>query len=80
MLTRRVVRSILLEPSLWPAALAATFALAPRGWWRRPPFLPRPDPAVLEWRVATAYGSSEATVEPGDVIAYLRWRRRSGGR
>ena len=63
------------HPSLWLEAGRATFALAPRGWWRRPPFLPAPDAAYLAWRVHTAYGSADAEVTPEDVISYLEWRK-----
>jgi hypothetical protein len=52
-------------------------AFAPLGWWRRPPFLPVPDAEIMRWRIAAAYGSSEATVDPADVVAYLEWRHRS---
>ncbi len=53
--------------------LAAT---APRGWWRRPPFLPLPDGDYLRWRVATAYGDEAAPVDADDVVAFLAWSRK----
>jgi hypothetical protein len=50
--------------------------LARPGWWRRPPFLPTPDPGYLRFRLQTAYG--DAGVEPptpDDLVTYLRWCR-----
>ena len=72
----RTIRAVLVHPSLWATAIGAAAAFAPRGWWRRPPFLPVPDDEVIRWRVATAYGSEEAAIAPEDVVAYLRWRKR----
>jgi hypothetical protein len=43
-------------------------------WWRRPPFLPLPDPAYIQFRLETAYGVS-GRPEPADLVAYLRWCR-----
>lgn len=66
--------ALLGRPSLWPTALAQALRLARPRWWRRPPFLPLPDPDYLRFRFRTAYGS-EGDPEPEDVIAYLRWCR-----
>ena len=77
MLNREVAVAVLRRPRLWPTAAGATMALAPSGWWRRRPFLPLPDEELMRWRVATAYGSDDATVDPADIVAYLEWRRRS---
>jgi hypothetical protein len=75
MLSWPVVRGVLRRPILWPTAVGAVFAFARRGWWREPPFLPLPDTGVMRWRISTAYGMAERTVEPDDVVAYLQWRR-----
>ncbi len=48
--------------------------LARPGWWRRPPFVPLPDPDYLRFRLETQYGSDRDPV-PGDVITYLHWCR-----
>lgn len=64
------------RPRLWVEAVRAAPDLAHRGWWRRPPFLPTPDPEYLRWRTATAYGSPDAPLQADDLIAYLQWRRR----
>lgn len=51
-----------------------------RRWWLSPPFLPRPHPDYLRWRVATAYGSDAAQLDPAEVLAVAEWRRRLLGR
>ncbi len=70
------VLAVVVRPHLWPTAVGAAIALAPDGWWRRYPFLPLPDPTILRWRLTTAYGSSEGSIDPDDLVAFLRWRRR----
>jgi hypothetical protein len=62
------------HPGLWPTAVAQAFRLARPGWWRRPPFLPLPDPGYVRFRLETGYGPG-GEPEPGDVLAYLRWCR-----
>jgi hypothetical protein len=50
--------------------------LARPGWWRRPPFLPTPDPGYLRFRLQTAYGDDGVEPPtPGDLVTYLRWCR-----
>ena len=63
------------RPSLWPVAARQVRRLARDGWWRRPPFLPVPDPAYLAFRLETQYGAPDARPLPADVVAYLRWCR-----
>ena len=77
MVTWRSLGAVLVRPSLWATALGAVFAFARDGWWRRPPWLPLPDRAVLEWRVTTAYGRPDMTLVPDDLVSYLRWRKRA---
>ena len=67
--------AVAVRPWLWGTAVGALFALAPRRWWTRAPFLPIPDADVIGWRKATAYGSSSAPMTPDDVVSYLQWRR-----
>ncbi len=71
-----VAKTVAGRPSIWGEALRSLPALARRGWWRKPPFLPLPDPEYLAWRIATAYGDSAGPIEPHDVVAFLEWRRR----
>ncbi|HOT81550.1 MAG TPA: hypothetical protein PKY13_16270 [Microthrixaceae bacterium] len=67
---------VLRHPDLWGTALRQTRLLARPGWWRRPPFLPVPDPEYLRFRLLTAYGGDgTAAPDPSDLIAYLRWCR-----
>ena len=73
---RRTARAVALRPALWIEGLRAAAAMSRRRWWRRPPFLPGPDPRYLDWRMTTAYGSAEADPHEEDVVAYLRWRAR----
>ena len=68
-------RALLRHPGLWPEAVRSMFALAPRRWWTRPPFLPLPDRQYLQWRIGTAYGTTEADLTGEDLVGYLRWRR-----
>jgi hypothetical protein len=63
---------------LWPTAISQAFRLARPRWWRRPPFLPLPDPDYVRFRMQTAYGS-EGAPEPGDLVAYLNWCREFRG-
>jgi hypothetical protein len=63
------------RPSLWSVAARQLRRLARDRWWRRPPFLPVPDPAYLAFRLETQYGAPDARPQPADVVAYLRWCR-----
>ncbi len=64
------------RPWLWPTALRQLVRLAPSGWWRRWPPLPRPDPAYLRFRLETAYGDTGREPDSADVVTYLTWCRR----
>ncbi|MDQ3574198.1 MAG: hypothetical protein M3378_09490 [Actinomycetota bacterium] len=69
------VAAVLVRPWLWATALRQAMALTPRGWWRRRPHLPWPDPAYLAFRLETMYGDSSRSPAPREVVAYLRWCR-----
>ncbi len=79
-----MVLAVLRRPRLWATALSTLAAMAPDGWWRKPPFLPIPNEDLVNWRMTTAYGSPDTTLAEGDLVAYLEWRREvargSGGR
>jgi hypothetical protein len=62
------------RPRLWPTALRQAGRLARPGWWRRPPFLPLPDPDYLRFRLETQYGAT-GRIEPADLVVYLEWCR-----
>ena len=66
------------RPGLWPTAVAQAVRLARPGWWKRPPFLPAPDPDYVRFRLQTAYGS-RGTPAVGDLVAYLKWCREFKG-
>jgi hypothetical protein len=68
------VGRLVLRPSLWPIALRCALRMARPGWWRRPPFLPRPEPEYLRFRLETQYGSDGAPA-PEDLVTYLAWCR-----
>ena len=64
------------RPGLWPIAVVMALRLARRGWWRRWPPLPYPDPAYWRLRMTVAYGGEgDRPPEGEDVASYLRWCR-----
>jgi len=75
-MSRQTIAAVLARPLLWLEALRASAALAPRDWYKRPPFLPLPDPGYMSWRLQAAYGTSSADASPHDLVAYLEWRKR----
>jgi hypothetical protein len=74
--TAQAIGAVARRPSLWGVAVVQVFRLAPRGWWRRRPFLPLPDPAYLRFRLQTAYGDPDREPDPDDLVAYLHWCRQ----
>lgn len=77
---RAAAAAVALRPGLWPVALAQARRFAPRGWWRRPPFLPVPDRNLVRFRAVTMYGRPDAPVEPDDLVRWLRWCRAESRR
>lgn len=77
MTTRRILLSaagaVTVRPSLWATAAVELRRFVPDGWWRRRPFLPVPDPALLRFRAVTQYGDPDRDPDPADVVAWLRW-------
>ncbi len=71
-----LARAVARRPDLWRTAAVQARRLARPGWWRRPPFLPVPDPAWMAFRTRTAYGDEGHPPEPDDVLAWLDWCRR----
>jgi len=70
---------VLRRPTLLPALLGLAWRIRRRGWFRRPPFLPLPSRAYLEWRMETAYGDPGYRPPPDEIARYLRWTRRMRG-
>lgn len=79
MLSWNLVLAVGRRPLLWGEGLRTLLAMARRGWWRRPPFLPVPDGEYTTWRVATARGDVTSGIEAEELVAYLEWRRRLHG-
>ncbi|MCC7075967.1 MAG: hypothetical protein IT198_02475 [Acidimicrobiia bacterium] len=81
LVTPAAVAAVLARPRLWGPAMRALVHLAARGWWRRWPPVPAPDPAYLEWRRQTAYGgvrNSSPAEHPDvvhDLVSYLEFCR-----
>lgn len=70
-----VATAIARRPSLWPTAFVQARRSAPRGWWRRRPFLPVPTGDYLGFRLVTQYGRTDVPPDPDDVLNYLAWCR-----
>lgn len=68
-LALRGVRS----PRLGIDLLRVAWRFRSRGWYKRFPFIPFPDPTYLRWRMHTAYGDYNAVPSAGDVERYARW-------
>ncbi|MFA5883869.1 MAG: hypothetical protein WDA60_08465 [Acidimicrobiia bacterium] len=73
--TGQAARAVVARPRLWPTAVRQAGRLARRRWWRRPPFLPLPDPDYLAFRMETQYGTGGHTPEAADLVVYLEWCR-----
>lgn len=71
---------LLRRPLLLGPLLHAAWRFRARGWWRRPPFLPMPPRAYLEWRLETAFGEAGYLPGPAQLERYLRWARRAAPR
>ncbi|MEO0604487.1 MAG: hypothetical protein AAF211_23840 [Myxococcota bacterium] len=74
------IRVLAPRPWLWGTALRQLRNFAPDGWWRRPPFLPIPDRALLEFRATTQYGDPDHPAESEDLLAWLEWCRAEARR
>ncbi len=75
-LSAAAFRALLRHPGLWTTAIRAAFEMAPKHWWRTPPFLPLPDPGWLHFRLVTAYGGDGSQAMGADeLITWLEWKR-----
>jgi hypothetical protein len=72
----RAAAAVARHPSLWGVAWVQGWRLAPRGWWRRFPFLPVPARDYLRFRLQTQYGDPDHAPDPADLVAWLRWCKR----
>jgi hypothetical protein len=64
------------RPELALALLGVAWRFRARDWYRRPPFLPVPDPTYLRWRMYTAYGAADAMPPTHDIERYALWSAR----
>jgi hypothetical protein len=78
-LVLRLAARALLRPRLAVDLLRTAWAFRRRGWYRRAPFLPLPDPVYLRWRMYTAYADEHAVPPVEDVVRFARWRRETMG-
>ena len=77
LLAHGTVGRILRRPRSIPGAVRASFALAPIGWWRRPPFLPLPDKRYWQFRLETSSGGEGTTPpSPDEVVEVVEWSQR----
>jgi hypothetical protein len=70
-----VALRLLRRPGLWLVAGRQLWDLAPRGWWRRRPYLPLPAPDYLRFRLQTMYGAADHAPDPADLVRWLAWCR-----
>ena len=63
------------HPSLAAEAVRLALATSAPGWLLRFPFLPRPEASYRDWRLLTAYGSSDGRPSVTEIEEFLRWRR-----
>jgi hypothetical protein len=78
-LVLRLAARAALRPRLAVDLVRTAWAFRSRGWHRRVPFLPLPDPTYLRWRMYTAYADEQAVPPAGDVVRFARWRRETMG-
>jgi hypothetical protein len=72
----RLGAAVARRPSLWRTAARQLRRTAPRGWYRRPPFLPVPSGDYLRFRLVTQYGRPDQRPTTVDVLNYLAWCKR----
>jgi hypothetical protein len=78
-LTLRLAARAAFRPRLALDLVRTAWAFRRRDWYRRPPFLPLPDPTYLRWRMYTAYADEQAIPPADDVVRFARWRRETMG-
>jgi hypothetical protein len=72
----RIALALARRPRLWPTAIRQMRRTAPKGWYRRPPFLPVPSGEYLRFRLVTQYGDPQHRPDAHDVVNYLSWCRQ----
>lgn len=69
------LRVVVRHPSLVWEAVRMALATASPDWFKKVPFVPRPEPSYRNWRLLTAYGRAETLPTESEVEEFLRWRR-----
>lgn len=72
---RTAIVAVLAHPSLAPEAIRQLLHVAPRGWWHRWPFLPRPAEGWMAFRSETLSGSGGPAPSPAEFAEFLAWSR-----
>ena len=71
----KIIVAIIIRPRIWKSALVQIWRLAPNQWYRYYPYLPIPAKEWIDFRLQTAYGTTEIVPPPEDVINFLEWTR-----
>ena len=72
-----VINLLIRQPRLWRTAVVQVFRTAESGWWKRPPFFPKPANSFIEFRSNTQYGSTEADqMQARDILVWLEWVKK----
>jgi hypothetical protein len=72
----RLAGIALARPWMIPHLLGAAWAMRRRRWYARPPFLPLPPRAYVDWRLETTYGDPHARPPADELERYLAWSTR----
>jgi hypothetical protein len=76
LLEKGTIPKLMRSPRLIPAAIGAAFAMAPRGWWRKAPFLPVPNKEYWKFRMETFQGGDGTTLpSPQEFVEVVGWFR-----
>ena len=72
-----VINLLVRQPRLWGTAVVQVFRTAESGWWKRPPFFPKPANSFIEFRSKTQYGSIEMDqMQARDILVWLEWVKK----
>ena len=70
--------AVVRRPHLWFPAIRQFLRAVPPRWWTRPPRVPWPDRAYLQFRFETAFGAgASAAPNADDLVRYLEWCREA---
>ena len=69
MISRELLVAVLRRPGLWGEGVRTLLAMAPRRWWRRAPYLPKPDVAYWAATLIGRLGPDGAASVPALIAA-----------